>query len=103
MGTWSIILAAVAAIWSGALVLRLAYARGCRRRIRQWAERNGYAVLRIEYRRVMWPLVLPFIVPFMNAWYVRVQDEQGGRRGAYIHFGTFLFDFPGGKMQVEWQ
>ena len=85
------------ALW---LCLVLLFLPHCERRIRAWADQEGYSIIRLEYRRGLWG-VLPFVS--RGTWYVRFQDEQGGQRTAHVHFGSFWMDIPGGTMLFEWQ
>ena len=85
-------------IWKG---------RVLRRRIRQWATDSGYALLRLRYQLTPGRLALLLFVgwiPFfpLGAWYIKIQDEQGGQRDGYVHFGSWLLDVPWGEMHVRW-
>jgi hypothetical protein len=72
--------------------------RHCERRIRLWADREGYAILRLgRWRDAAWPLSLG------KSWRVTVQDEEGGWRTGTVHFGYWLVDIPWGRMSVEWE
>lgn len=73
--------------------------RRCRRRIREWADRSGYAILKLHYERRF--LVCLFLAK--GGWRVTIQDAEGGRRQGLVHFGHWLFDLPWGQMQVEWR
>ena len=71
--------------------------RRCERQIRLWADRNGYAVLRLgRWRALGGPLSLA------KNWRVTVQDDEGGWRTGTVCFGYWLIDVPWGRMVVEW-
>jgi hypothetical protein len=72
--------------------------RYCERRIRLWADQNGYAVLRVGRWRASGGLL-----PLGKSWRVTVQDDEGGWRTGIVHFGYWLIDVPWGKMSVEWE
>lgn len=74
------------------------FARRCQRRIRRWADRNGYAILRLGRRR--FPARL-FVLA--TNWRITIQDQQGGWRTATVCFGYWLIDVPWGKMIVHWE
>ena len=97
---WPIVLGGFGLLFALDLCIRISLARRYKRRIRQWADENGYAVLQLAYKR-------PFsgmLVPFFNkgTWYVQIQDSQGGQSYAYIYFGHWLVDLPWGQMVVRW-
>ena len=92
-----------------AFVARLFFRRKDAMRIRDWARKNGYAVLHLQYRWsplfvaiylfTQLPLLCPF--PMTGDWHVKIQDEQGGLRQVEVHFGNMLVDIPGGEMKFE--
>jgi len=80
---------------------RLWFERRCHAEIRQWAEGNGYVLLRLERGRCN-PGEMPAFFQ-RRLWSITVQDDEGGRRDGTVHFGHWLFDLPWGKMTVRWQ
>jgi hypothetical protein len=88
--------------WIGGL---LWFGRRCEYRIREWADKNGYALLKLEYRRVLGGIFY-FLGGFMRSgnWHITVQDDQGGQRRGWVHFGPFFWvDLPWGKMRIRWE
>ena len=86
------------AIWKG---------RALRRRIRQWATDSGYALLQLRYQLDRASLGLVFFVSWIpllpaGAWYIKIQDEQGGHREGYVYFRRWLLDVPWGEMHIRW-
>ena len=81
--------------------------RTCQRRIRQWADENECALIRLQYRYslALFLACAYFVwVPIVQygTWYVTVQDSQGGQRNAWLYFGTKWIDLPWRDLQVQW-
>ena len=81
-------------LWSGARE---------QQRIRAWADSQAYAIVRMQYRRHFGGLLFWFPLVQRGSWFVEVEDEQGGRRCGWVHFGHWLFETPWGRLSVEWQ
>ena len=105
--SWSIIVtvAAYALALAAGVTLSVRQARRNRRRIRCWADENGYAVLRLEYRRSGVVMVacllagLPSAVLLLfrlllGAWGSAAGD--GGRRSLLRDVRRLLLDLPPG-------
>ena len=105
--SWSIIVtvAAYALALAAGVTLAVRQARRNRRRIRRWADENGYAVLRLEYRRSGVVMVaclltgLPSALLFLfwllfGAWESAGRD--GGRRSVLRDVRRLLLDLPPG-------
>jgi len=93
----------------GTMVALLAYAlaryavyRRRERRIRRWADANGYAVLRLEFRRTVAELFARSEFIGRGAWYVWVQDDEGGQRAAFVRFRGLL-GLTVGRMDLQWE
>ncbi len=74
--------------------------RKCEHRIRQWADKHGYAIVRIA-RGASLRSSLP-IVP-LKSWQITIQDDEGGQRVGTVHFGHWLIDLPWGRMDIRWE
>ena len=94
-----------------AFILRIIFKRKDSIRIRDWARDNGYAVVSLQYHYLVLHALVRYLLgvvwlcpfPTSGAWYIKIQDEQGGQRQGYIHFGSMWVDIPGGEMKFEWQ
>jgi hypothetical protein len=68
----------------------------------QWAERNGYEIVRREHRSF-------FKGPFFwtstrgqSVYYVVVEDEAGNRRSGYARCGGWWFGLLSNNVEVRW-
>ena len=104
--SWSVIvtIAVCTLVLAAGVTLAVRQSRRNRRRIRHWADENGYAVLRLEYRRSGVVMVacllagLPSVVLLMfrvvlGAWGV---GHDGGRRSTLQSIRNLLLDLPPG-------
>ncbi|MFP4356382.1 MAG: hypothetical protein ACLFUJ_14790 [Phycisphaerae bacterium] len=74
-----------------------------RLKIRRWADSSGYALVHMEFQRHF--LGLLFWLPMVQRgqWFIEIEDEQGGRRSGWVHFGPWWFEHPWGRIQMEWR
>jgi len=105
--SWTVIVtvAAYALVLAAGVTLAIRRARRNRGRIRRWADENGYAVLRLEYRRSGVVMVACLLAGLPSAllllfWLVLgAWDSAGrdaGRRSVLRHVRRLLFDLPPG-------
>jgi len=102
--SWSVIVivALLLLALAAGVALAIHQSRRNRRRIRHWADENGYAVLRLEYRRsgvVMAACLLaglPSALLFLFWLVLGVWEREAGKRSALRDVKHLLLDLPPG-------
>ena len=70
--------------------------------LHQWAEQNGYHILRQEYRNF---LKGPFFWTSsrgQTVYYVVVEDSAGNRRNGWVRCGSWLFGLLSDNVEARW-
>jgi hypothetical protein len=70
--------------------------------LHQWAERNGYRVVRQQYRNFFRGPFFWTTTKGQTVYYVTVEDDAGNRRSGWVRCGGWLFGLLSDHVEVRW-